>query len=92
MAEPSGQENGGGNRATVALVYHAVAEVKELTRAGFADVQRQLDALQGIPERVARLEERASDLEDAGRYRRVHLPSLVLAAAAVVIAAARYFT
>lgn len=38
-------ENGNGGRATVALVYHAIGEVKELSKAGFSDVQRQLDTL-----------------------------------------------
>lgn len=59
MAEP---ENGNG-RATVALVAAMVSEVRATVVAGFADVQRQLDDLRALPERVAKVETRVSTLE-----------------------------
>ncbi len=60
----SPQEEGDANRATVALVYGAVRDVKELTRAGFVDVQRQIDTLAGLPPAVSRLHERVAILEE----------------------------
>ncbi len=56
-------EGDAANRATVALVYGAVREVKELTRAGFVDVQRQLDGLATLPTTVSSLHERVTVLE-----------------------------
>lgn len=52
-----------GDRATVALVYHAIGEVKELMRAHFETVNAKLEHLRGIPEQVDRLEGRLSDVE-----------------------------
>jgi hypothetical protein len=56
-------DSGSKDRATVALVYHAVDGLKELTKAGFTDVQRQLDNLATLPTAVAALHERITLLE-----------------------------
>jgi hypothetical protein len=63
-----------GDRATVALVYHATGEIKALlelqakiTETGFKDVQRQLDThariTEALPVAVSALAERTSRLE-----------------------------
>lgn len=96
--EPS---NEGSGRATVALVYHAIGEVKELTKAGFADVQRQLDNLADVPGQVASLKERVglhehriTELEQDGTTRRTwfreHLPGLLISALALAVAVLSY--
>jgi len=52
------------NRATVALVSEKVDGLRELTRAGFADLQRQMNSVSDMPVRVARLEERLDVLDE----------------------------
>ena len=47
---------GGGNRATVALAVEKIDGLKELTRAEFGEVKDRLTKLEGLPERVTRLE------------------------------------
>lgn len=72
MAEENGEQNG--NRVTLALVGERLATVAEqvskvhaLMDAGFLVLQRQLDALEGVPGRVGILEERVANLrEDMG--------------------------
>ena len=50
-------DKGGKDRATVALVSAQLTGVERLIDAGFKDMQRQLDSVAGLPERVTRLEE-----------------------------------
>lgn len=52
------------NRVTVALVSQQVTGLADLTKAGFGDVQRQLDKLDGLPHRVTKLEAQGKALED----------------------------
>ncbi len=57
------------DRATVALVFEAVKSSQAITERGFIDVQRQLDALRGIPEAIGDLRVRVTQLD--GRVHRV---------------------
>jgi len=58
-----------GNRVTTTLVYRAVDDLYLLTATRFDSVDRRLDKLDAIPERVVRLEDRVSVLEEAGGER-----------------------
>lgn len=88
MADEGNQENG--NRATVALAVEKIDGLRELTRAEFADVKERIGKLEGLPERVTRLEAqreadagRIQDLEDADRARAIHWPTLLVSLAAI---------
>lgn len=50
-------------RATVALVSEKIDGLRELTKAGFSDTQRQLNDLNPLPERVVKLEAEKEALE-----------------------------
>lgn len=52
--EPEG--NGGGNRATVAVAVEKIDGLREFTRAEFGEVKDRIGKLEGLPERVVRLE------------------------------------
>lgn len=60
------------DRATVALVSEQVKGVERLVELGFKDIQRQLDQVSGLPERVTRLEVHVSALQGiaAGKAQR----------------------
>lgn len=104
MSDQNG-DSGSKDRATVALAVAKIDALKELTAFGFEEVHRRLDAVEGLPERVTRLEERPSAspermtrieervsvLEKAREQVRVHWPSLIPALLAVGIAAAALF-
>lgn len=89
MADTDSPDNG--NRATIAQTLAEVRGLRDLTRAEFASLQRQMDAVASLPVTVAELkaqnanqEQRLKALEDEGRgdrdYRRIHLPSLIVSA------------
>jgi len=72
-------EQGGGHveRATNALVLAEIRGLRDFTDAKFADVQRQLDSVSGLPvivnglmERMRSYEDRVSDLETINDKRR----------------------
>lgn len=52
-----------GNRVTVAIVYRAVDDLSRTVNAHFDGVKQRLDRLDGAPERLARVEERLTDVE-----------------------------
>lgn len=94
------QEDGGTgskDRATVALVAERVDGLRLITEKGFADVQRQLDEVSGLPVAVAELRRdheslvarvtnlEADDRRD-GEWVRTHLPSILIAIAALLAA------
>jgi len=56
--ESKSEENGNGNRATVAMVLRAVDDLGKLTDANFAAVRGQLKSLEVLPAQVAALHER----------------------------------
>jgi hypothetical protein len=60
----------GGNRATIALAVAKIDGLHQLTRSEFKEVKERIGKLEGLPERVARLEERVHNLEQDGDYRR----------------------
>ena len=45
----------GGDRATVAIVVAKLDGLRDLTRAEFGEVNRRLDRVEGLPERVVKL-------------------------------------
>lgn len=53
------------NRATIALVSEKVDGLKELTRAGFADLQRQVEKVADLPVVVAELRRDHESLKGA---------------------------
>jgi len=61
--EKNGNNTGSNDRATVALVAEKVEGLKELTRAGFIDMQRQLDVLVTVPREVVELRGKHDSLE-----------------------------
>lgn len=64
MAEDkNGNSAGSNDRATVALVAEKVEGLKELTRAGFTDMQRQLDVLVTVPREMVELRGKHDSLE-----------------------------
>lgn len=75
-------------RPTVALVVEKVDKVQAITELGFVNVQRQLDQLVGLPERVARLEERVNDLEDDEVWRHGPRLAAIMVIVGVFLAAA----
>lgn len=96
-------DTGSKDRATVALVLAEVKTVttlveghKDLTKLGFENVQRQLDAVAGLPAVVAAHEQRLGGLEawreDEERRgntvrdsRRVNLPTVIIASIAALM-------
>lgn len=90
-------ENGNGNRATVALVDSKVDTIRVLVEGGFKDVQRQLDGLNTLPgqvgalhERQVLLEARVTVIEDADKTRRAFrwgpLPTILFGLCGVILA------
>jgi len=90
MTEANG-DTGSKDRATVALAVEKIDGLKALTAAGFSEVHRRLDAVEGLPVEVADLKARVKTLEDDGAWRRVHLPSFILSALAIAVAALALF-
>lgn len=66
MAEPrrAVRRAGTGDRATVALVYREVAHLREVSEIHLGSINEKLDKLDGLPDRVTRLEGRVTFLED----------------------------
>lgn len=103
MAENSGEDSGSKDRATVALVYAELKNVttlveghKSLTELGFASVQRQLDAVSGLPAAFVGVVQRLTSLEawveeeDKRRKtvsdsRRVNMPMVAIATLAAIV-------
>lgn len=93
-----GEDEGG--RATVALVAEMVRGLRALTESEFKGVQRQLDALSGLPSEVGKLrgdydtlKERVKTLEgerdrDENRgyeWRRINRPAVATATCIVIL-------
>lgn len=81
----SDQEAGSG-RATVALVSEKVDGLRALTEAGFSNLQRQINAVAGLPVAVAKLATRIEALERDRESQRIHWPTFLISVAAVVVA------
>jgi hypothetical protein len=93
----SDQDTGSKDRATVALVSEKVDGLKELTRAGFTDIQRQLDRVAELPtivtghtEKLKEYGRRLDDLEETDDkkrdYRSTVVPSLIIGAGGLLVA------
>jgi hypothetical protein len=104
MNDDGNGDSGSRDRATVALVSAQIGEVKALveghkalTTVGFVNVQRQLDSLVTIPERVSALEivttaqrDRINDIEKAREHERGYrvgtLPMIVIGVCGLLFA------
>jgi len=94
MTEANG-DSGSKDRATVALAVEKIDGLKALTAAGFSEVHRRLDAVEGVPVQVAAIQEhdkaqdaRLDTLEQAAVRRQVHGPTLALGVFALVVSIA----
>lgn len=100
-------DEGRSGRATVALVDAKVDGLKDLLRAEFASVRDNIKPLAGVVLEVASLRKDVDDLDnrvdglEKGKqgdrdYRRIHLPSLVIAGimaiSSIIINVLHYFT
>lgn len=95
MADDSDAPNGS-NRATVAQTLTELRGLRDLTRAEFANTQRQLDALTGLPVATTQLradlealKARVADIEGEDRsnseWRRSHIPTFLLSGCILVL-------
>jgi hypothetical protein len=75
-----------GDRATVAIVVAKLDGLRELTRAEFSEVKTRLDRVEGLPERVVRLEEQVRKLESESTRRSNVVPGILIGVFGLVIA------
>jgi tetrahydromethanopterin S-methyltransferase subunit G len=73
-------------RATVALVLERLESQKQLMRAEFGAVNSRLDRIDGLPERVVRLEEQMKKQMDDSSRRSNVLPGIAIGVIALLIA------
>lgn len=68
------------------LVLEKLESTRELMRAEFGDVNKRLDRIDGLPERVVRLEEQMKkQMEDASRRSNI-LPGVAIGVLGLLIA------
>lgn len=79
-------------RPTVALAVEKISSLSKVTEMGFEAVNARLDKLEGLPDRMTRVEERVIVLERDRESRRIHWPTLLLGLAGFAVAAAALVT
>ncbi len=73
-------------RPTVGLVLEKLESTRQLMRAEFGAVNQRLDRMEGLPERVVRLEEQMKKQMDDSSRRSNVLPGIAIGVVALLIA------